>query len=103
MIVPIGWFAVGAWLSIGRIADAAVSWCGGTGVFVIMLALIAAAAGLGAWCVEKEDLANIRAEKRLADRPPQDGHPLTSYELAVITAIENGERREDLNENGGGQ
>jgi hypothetical protein len=67
---------------------------GGPGELVILLALIAAAFGLGAWCIEWEDLANIRAEERAAEPLPADGHPLTAYEQAAIAAIEAAERKD---------
>lgn len=103
MIAAQSWLLLGAWFSVGHMTSAVVSWMGGTGELVILLALIAATAGLGYWCVEKEERAEIRAE-RAADRLPQDGHPLTSYELAVIAAIENGELHEGIyDENGSGE
>lgn len=97
------WLLIGAVLSLGHMTSAVVSWMGGPGELVILFLLIAIAAAAGAWVIEKEDLANIRAEERAAEPLPADGHPLTSYELAVLAAIENGQRQEDLNENRSGE
>lgn len=86
------WLLIGAVLSLGHMASAVVSWMGGPGELVILLALIAIAAAAGAWVIEKEDLANIRAEERAAEPLPADGHPLTAYEQAAIAAIEAAEK-----------
>jgi hypothetical protein len=91
VIAAQSWLLIGVFLSLGHMTSAVVSWMGGTGELVIILALIAAMAGLGAWCLEWEDLANIRAEELAAEPLPQDGPPLTADEHAVIDAIETAE------------
>jgi hypothetical protein len=88
------WLLIGAWLSLGHMFSAAVSWMGGPGELVILLILIAVATGVGAWCVEKGDLANIRAEELAAEPLPADGHPLTAYEQAAIAEIEAAEKKD---------
>lgn len=92
MIAAQSWLLIGVFLSLGHMASAVVSWMGGTGELVIILALIAAMFGLGAWWIEKEDLANIRAEERAAEPLPQDGPALTVYEEAAFAVIEAAEK-----------
>lgn len=84
------WLLMGAVLSLGHMTSAVLSWMGGPGELVILLLLIAIAAAAGAWVIEKEDLANIRAEERAAQPLPADGHPLTAYEQDVFAQIDAG-------------
>lgn len=86
MIADLSWLAVGILLSLGRLAVAALPYA--AGVCVVLVVVL-----LGAIAVHEATSA-VRREQEIeqtAAGAPDDTAPLSSYELAVLAAIENGE------------
>ena len=101
MIAGLSWLTIGAVLWLGHAAAAALAWIGGASALIILIALAVGAAGLGLWSVRYAERHEERLEQ-VAAGPPDDGDPLTSYELAVIKAIENGELYDGIYDDQGG-
>ena len=98
MITSLTWLLIGCTLWAGHTVALAGSWLGGWDEAAILATLIAVSSGAGVWAVWYGDRRDQQQAQARRDRggPPDDGDPLTAYELAVLGAIERGELYEGI-------
>lgn len=86
MITVLSWLLVGILLSLGRVAVSVLPYAGGVCVVLTVILLGAVAVHAATSAVRRE-----QEIEQTAAGAPDDTAPLSSYELAVLAAIENGE------------